>query len=324
MATLRIVIVIIVLCISNCTREAQSPKRQQQVSPKGSNQIIPKFDGQRAFEYLKAQTDFGPRDPGSKGHKLCMEYLYNELKQFSDEIQLQKFSHIGYNGKNLQMANIIASFNTSSSERILLCAHWDTRPRADREPDPKKRHIPILGANDAASGVAVLLEIARLIKNNPPQVGIDIVFFDGEDYGEEGDLKNYLLGSKYFSKNLPLKTIPIFGILLDMIGDKNLEIKREGYSLRFAPDIVDLVWSTAHNLSIHQFVFENQDEIIDDHLPLNQNGIKTINIIDFNYPDDSHRFWHTLEDTPDKCSPESLEAVGTVILHVIYNYSPTR
>ncbi|MDI6766512.1 MAG: M28 family peptidase [Bacteroidota bacterium] len=282
---------------------------------------IPKFDGIQAFAYLKSQTDFGARVPGSDAHKKCLNYLHLELQKYADGVTLQPFKHIGYSTETIQMTNIIASFNLKATTRILLLAHWDCRPFADQDPNPKNQTKPVLGANDAASGVAVLLEIARHLKQTPPKVGVDILFTDGEDYGKEGDLKNYLLGAKYFSKNLPQGFKPVFGILLDMVGDSQLEILKEPYSIKYAPDIVELVWSTAKKLNIYQFVDDvRQYGVIDDHLPLNEVGIKTINIIDFAYPDESNSYWHTMEDTPDKCSPESLEAVGKVILHVIYNY----
>jgi Zn-dependent M28 family amino/carboxypeptidase len=240
------------------------------------------------------------------------------MAQYADRVLLQAFTMKGYDGADLHFTNIVSSFNLKASTRILLLAHWDTRPRADQDRDPAKKNNPILGANDAASGVAVLMEIARHLKEQPPQVGVDILFDDGEDYGKEGDTQNYLLGTRHFAKNLPPGIRPSFGILLDMVGDKELELQREPYSVRYAPDIVDLVWSAAKDLGVYQFTDEMQRAVLDDHLPLNEAGIKTIDLIDFNYPDATNRFWHTTEDTPDKCSQESLEAVGKVLLSVIY------
>jgi Zn-dependent M28 family amino/carboxypeptidase len=204
----------------------------------------------------------------------------------------------------------------------LLCAHWDTRPRAEQDPDKSKRNKPILGANDGASGVAVLLELASLLRTKAPPIGIDIALFDGEDYGAEGDHANYLLGSRYFAKNRPSSYLPRFGVLLDMVGDKNLELPKEGFSVRYAPGVVNLVWSTARELGISQFVDAAGEDIIDDHLPLNEAGIPTIDLIDFNYPDPTNRFWHTHQDIPENCSPESLEAVGAVLVHVLYGLKP--
>ncbi|MGA2624409.1 MAG: M28 family peptidase [Bacteroidota bacterium] len=320
-----LVFVLLAVLMQACTNEQQKspvPQPERQQSQPAPAQSVPTFDGKKAFECLKAQTNFGPRNPGSTGHQKCLDYLQRELQQYADAVNLQLFTHAGYDGETLKLTNIIGSFNLHSTTRILLIAHWDTRPRADQEKDPKKRNQPILGANDGASGVAICLEIARRLRSAPPAIGIDILFVDGEDYGKEGDTQNYLLGARYFSEHLPKGFSPAFGILLDMVGDKQLEIQKERYSMKYAPDVVDLIWSTAAELGVEQFSSFIQNPVTDDHIPLNEAGIKTIDLIDFNYPDASNRFWHTTEDTPDKCSPESLEAVGKVILDVIYTYKP--
>ncbi len=318
-----LLLVLLAVFIQACTKEQQkNPVPQPDRQRTQPATAVPTFDGKKAFEYLKAQTNFGPRNPGSTGHQKCLDYLQRELQQYADAVNLQPFTQPGYDGVTLKLTNIIASFNLQSTTRILLIAHWDTRPRADQEKDPKKRNQPILGANDGASGVAIYLEIARHLRSAPPAIGIDILFVDGEDYGKESDTPNYLLGARYFAEHLPKGFSPAFGILLDMVGDKQLEIRKEQYSMKYAPDIVDLVWSTAAALGVEQFSSFAQNAVTDDHIPLNEAGIKTIDLIDFDYPDASNRFWHTSEDTPDKCSPESLEAVGKVILHVIYTYNP--
>lgn len=270
--------------------------------------------------FLTAQTAFGPRAPGSRAHEECLTYLESEIGKEASSVVLQPFTHPGYGREILRLTNIFASFNPEAQTRIFLIAHWDSRPRADRDPDSSKRNLPIPGANDGASGVAILLEMARHLKEHPPAVGVDMLFDDGEDYGREGDEKYYFLGAGYFCHNMPPGFKPAFGILLDMVGDAQLEIQREPLSMRYAPDIVDLVWSTAQNLGIYQFTNETQPGVRDDHVPLNEAGIRTIDLIDFNYPDESNRYWHTTEDTPDKCSAESLQAVGTVLLNVIYHY----
>ena len=302
----------------SCAKEPPKPQTPQTKPPQIGQANIPVFDGKKAFEYLISQTNFGPRTPASTAHQQCLNYLQLEMQKYADATNLQEFTYSGYNGETLTMTNIISSFNLHATSRILLIAHWDSRPRSDQEKNPKNRSKPILGANDGASGVAILMEIARHLKSSPPAIGIDMLFVDGEDYGKEGDNKSYLLGSKYFAKHLPSGFAPAFGIVLDMVGDKSLEISKERYSLKYAPDIVELVWSTAKELRIEQFTDDIQNYVIDDHLPFNEVGIKTIDLIDFNYPDESNRFWHTTEDTPDKCSPESLEAVGKVLMQVIY------
>jgi hypothetical protein len=311
--------------LSGCTGSPQQQPKAKVETPLPAQtraQSPPVFSGQQAYGFLLNQTSFGPRNPNSKGHRECLEFLTTKLRTWAGEVRLQDFSHTGYGGEILRLTNIVAAFKPEAQSRILLCAHWDTRPRADQDSNAAKREKPILGANDGASGVAVLLELAALLKDNPPPIGVDLVLFDGEDYGTEGDHASYLLGSRYFAKNQPSKYLPRFGILLDMVGDAYLELPKEGYSVHYAPDVVDLVWNTARDLGISQFTFDVGPEIIDDHLPLNDAGIKTIDLIDFNYPDPSNRFWHTHQDTPEHCSPQSLEAVGTVLTHLIYMQKP--
>jgi glutaminyl-peptide cyclotransferase len=184
---------------------------------------IPEFSGSRAFDLLLKQTSLGPRNPESEGHRNCLQFLLSSLQSAADDVQTQEFIHAGYGGEKLRLTNIIASFKPAAAYRILLCAHWDTRPRAERDEDKTKQDLPIIGANDGASGVAVLLEIATLLKDAPPPVGVDIVLFDGEDYGKEGDVDRYLLGSRHFARTRQTSYLPAYGILLDMVGDANLE-----------------------------------------------------------------------------------------------------
>ena len=275
----------------------------------------PPFDGDKAFELLKKQVDFGPRYSGSAGHPKTADFLFTELKKYSPAVIEQKFMH-NVDGKPLEFRNIIATFNEKAPERVLLCAHWDSRPMADQEIDKEKRKQPILGANDGASGVAVLLELARLFAAKAPDVGVVIVLFDGEDYGETPD--RMFIGSEEFAKNW--KTLTggkdfKYGILLDMIGDSNLKIYREGFSNNAARAVVDKVWNAAKDRGYSDyFVDESKYTVSDDHIPLLQAHIKCIDVIDFNYAP-----WHTLDDTVDKCSPKSLQIVGNVISDVVYN-----
>lgn len=275
----------------------------------------PVFDGTKAFHYLKAQTDFGPRNPNSAAHQQCLYFLENELKKYAEKVTLQRFNHQGY-GETLVLSNVFAQFNPSAAYRLLLVAHWDSRPRAEEDADPALRDKPIIGANDGASGVAVLLELARIMKDNPPPFGVDILLTDGEDYGDsrkDGNTDLYFLGARHFAKTKDPMYTPRYGILLDMVGDRDLQLPLEQNSMRFAPDLMDLVWSTAEEIRATQFIRVPGEAISDDHLALNEVGIPTIDIIDFQYP-----HWHTHQDTPDKCSPESLEAVGSVLAAVIY------
>ena len=212
----------------------------------------------------------------------------------------------------MELTNIIASFYPEMKKRVILCAHWDTQPFADKDPNPQNRSQPILGANDGASGVALLLEIASLLSANKPKLGVDIVFFDAEDYGTEDRLDMYCLGSQFFSRNLG-DYRPEFGILVDLIADEDLELYREGYSDRYAKEIVDLIWNRAKELNLKSFRDSVKHWVLDDHIPLLQAGIPCIDIIDLDYP-----YWDTLEDTPDKCSPQSLKEVGEVIISILY------
>ena len=274
------------------------------------------FDSSNAFEFLKKQCEFGPRPPGSEAHIKTRDYLSTELKKYTDAVTLQPFtSEVDVVGKpqqrkTLHMNNIIAEFGSSHNETLLLAAHWDTRPCADKEPDKDVQLNPILGANDGASGVAVLLEIARILKLKPPPRRIVIVLFDGEDYGKSTD--QMFLGSRYFAKNMG-KWKPDYGILLDMIGDKDLEIPIEKYSWVANREYTDSIWKRAIELGLAPFQRRIGPAIMDDHVPLIEVGIPMVNIIDFDYP-----YWHTLEDTVDKCSPKSLEIVGTLVLNIIY------
>lgn len=271
----------------------------------------PQFDSARAFAILRKQCDFGPRPPGSPAHLQTRDYLYGELKKHADAVTLQEFKH-SRNGQSLAMWNIIAHFGDQTRPGVLLCAHWDTRPTADQELDPADRKKPILGANDGASGVAVLVELARLFNQKPPAVPVTLVLFDGEDLGPTA--KDMFLGSRHFAASLGDKSKYRYGILLDMVGDKELEIYREGNSEAAAEPIVRKVWTTAFSLGYRQFRNAVKYTVSDDHVPLIEAGVPCIDVIDFDYA-----WWHTLDDTVDKCSPESLKVVGNTIARVIYS-----
>ena len=279
-------------------------------SPQGQ---VPEFDEERAFDYLEKQCDFGPRNPGSEGHRNCLRFLVEELKKSADTVEEQPFLHTDFRDRQTHtLTNVIASFG-EQDERILLCAHWDTRAWADFDPDPKNRDRPILGANDGASGVAVLLEIARILKQHPPPMGVDIVLFDGEDAGLEGQSETWCQGSRYFAQRKRYDDHPRYAILVDMIGDRDLRLPVERNSQKYAPELVNRVWTRAEELGLSAFDRSLGVEMTDDHLELLRVGIPAIDIIDFEYS-----YWHTLQDTPDKCSPASLGVVGTLLLCLFY------
>ncbi len=272
----------------------------------------PAFDGDRAYGDLVAQCEFGPRYPGSDGHAAVRDWLVAALGESADEVSVQRFSH-EWTGGELQLGNIIASYRPEVRERVLLAAHWDTRSVAERDPDPARRGEPILGANDGASGVAVLLELGRMVAERPPNVGIDIVLFDAEDGGDEGGLGAWCIGSSYYASHLGAYC-PRYAIVVDMIGDCDLEIPVEPYSRSVAPELMRLVWDSAKRLGVASFVERTGTAVYDDHVPLALAGLSVIDLIDLDYP-----YWHTVEDTPDKCCPESLTDVGRVVAEFIYS-----
>jgi hypothetical protein len=273
----------------------------------------PPFSGDAAYEHLKKQVSFGPRVSGMPGHKAQLDWMISYLRPLADTVILQEFTHEhSRDRKPLKLTNIFARFNKNAGTRILLLAHWDTRPTADNDSDDAKRKLPIMGANDGASGTAVLLEIARLLKQNPAPIGVDLLFVDGEDYGP--DSPNMYLGATHFAANLPPGYKPLYGILLDMIADQNPVYPVEGNSQDSAPEVVDRVYRTAEQIGLAAF-FPRRDGgyISDDHLPLNRAGIRTIDIIDFDYP-----HWHRSTDTLENTSPRGLDAVGKVLVELIF------
>ena len=274
----------------------------------------PKFDGERAFYFLEKQCDFGPRYAGTKGHVECRDFLVETLESLGAEVSTQAFMFsFGSPAKSATGYNIIARFQPQNTNRLLLCAHWDTRPWADSDPNPANHNKPVLGANDGASGVAVLLHLAELIVQQQPRVGIDIVFFDAEDAGEHYNNLSWAQGSRAFARQYSALFQPRFAILLDMIGDADLNIYQEAYSLQYAPALVERVWNKANELGVTEFIPQVGYAVYDDHIPLLESGIQCIDIIDFDY-----EYWHTIHDTPENCSAESLEKVGRVVTSLIY------
>ena len=286
----------------------------------GCQSNVPRFDENHAFSYLVAQCDFGPRNPGSDGYYACLDYLITELDQSANEIILQDFSYQErrYN-KQYNLENIIARFNPDSEFQTIISAHWDTRPWADQEDLRQDRDQPIIGANDGASGVAILLELAKIMGENPPPIGVNLVFFDGEDLGIPGENETYCQGSRFFAKNLPIPR-PDEAINLDMVGDKQLVLPIERYSLEYHPKLVRHLWDRAKDMGLDAFIGRVDYAIYDDHIPLNEiAGIPSIDLIDFKYPNSYANFWHTMNDIPENCSEESLGQVGALMVDYIYN-----
>jgi glutaminyl-peptide cyclotransferase len=312
-----------ILLVSAGCVERGRPQPASEPAISMQSRQIPSFDMNRAYRDLVRQVTGGPRIPGTTGHRTCLSFLEQQLRANADTFFEQTFYTTHSRLGTIELTNLIAQFRPENAKRILLTAHWDSRPWADSDPVVERRTSPVPGANDGGSGVAVLLEVARAMRESSPAVGVDLVFFDGEDLGKEGNLDSWCLGSKYFTKNPPVKLVYECAVNLDMIGDKNLTIPREQRSDRASHAVVDLVFSCARELGISQFVDHLGEEVYDDHVPLIDAGIRAIDLIDFNYPDESNSYWHTTADTPEHCSAESLGAVGDVLLRLIYIKSLT-
>lgn len=296
----------------------------------------PVFNEDTAFWFIAHQVALGPRIPNSSAHNKTATFLEKRLKKYGWKVVVQNFEAFTFDNNRLQLKNIIGSYNPELKKRVLLAAHWDTRPFADK--DPNDTNALFDGANDGASGVAVLLEIARVMNDtiNAP-VGVDIIFFDGEDWGEregtqraetlpEGLYSWWCLGSQHWSQHKHLeKYNPMYGILLDMVGGRRAQFMREGGSMKYAPHIVDKVWSTASRLGYSDyFIKQNVGAITDDHVFVSEIGkVPMIDIVPF-HP--GHGFFgdyhHTQKDNLNIISKETLKAVGSTLLHVIYSEEP--
>ena len=290
------------------------------VNETGVSQAVSNFNSERAFEFLVKQVEFGPRVPGTEESAKTQDFIAQKLQEAGAQVLRQKFS-VSYRGRTYQMANIFGIVKGRSGRKVLLCAHYDTRPVADQDPNPANRNKPIPGANDGASGVAVLLEIAQVLKNHHPPRTVVFAFFDGEDLGDIED-GGMFFGSKHFARNLTVEGVNMkaeMGVLLDMVGDRDFKSNDEWYSRFYAPQVVTGLTQAAQRLGYSRYFFQPPTlTVLDDHVPLNEiAGIPTANIIDFDYP-----YWHTLQDTPDKCSPQTLAIVGKTVLQWLFSLSP--
>jgi glutaminyl-peptide cyclotransferase len=268
------------------------------------------FNGTSAYNYAKAQVDFGPRVPGTPAAAKAGDWIIQQMRARADTVLVQSFTHTTANGKKLQLRNILARFRPDLKERVLFLTHWDSRPVSESASTEAERKMPVPGANDGASGVGMFVALGDLLRKKKPTVGVDLLFTDGEDYGDFGPPEvDVLIGAKYFATHLPSPDYrPEYGVLWDMIGDKDLRIPYEMFSFQCEPDVVARVWQTAADLGYGDvFVQESGGEIVDDHIPLLDAGLRVIDVIDLNYP--PH---HTPQDTMDKISARSLGIVGDV------------
>jgi glutaminyl-peptide cyclotransferase len=271
------------------------------------------FDGPSAFKYIETQVAFGPRIPGTEAHRRMAGWLDSLLRQRADTVIAQSWTHVTAAGDSLPLTNFIARFNPGASKRLLFLAHWDSRPTAD-SPLSTDSTQPVLGANDGGSGVAALLGVADVLKRTPPAIGVDLLFDDGEDYGDFTKTpKDVLIGSRYYAAHQLPGPQPLYAVLFDLVADKDLQIFQEGNSLIGAPEVVELVWNTAKDLGYGgTFVATPKHTLIDDHVELQKAGIRAIDVVDFDYP-----AWHTKYDTIDKVSATSLQIVGDVAVALV-------
>jgi glutaminyl-peptide cyclotransferase len=271
------------------------------------------FDGASAFRYLQTQVGFGPRIPGTEAHRAMAAWLDTLLRARADTVIAQRWTHVTARGDSLPLTNYLARFNPGAEQRILYLAHWDSRPHADG-PASTDSTAPVPGANDGGSGVAVLLGVADVLHKAPAKVGVDLLFVDGEDYGDfTATPDDVLIGSRYYAAHQPPGPKPLFAVLFDLVADRELQIYQEGNSLVGAPEVVNLVWDTARLLGYQGvFIDTPKHTLIDDHLELQKAGIRAIDVVDFDYP-----AWHTPEDTLDKVSERSVQIVGDVAMAVI-------
>jgi len=271
------------------------------------------FNGPTAFTYLEKQMSFGPRIPNTPGHRNTGDWLLAELRARADTVIVQEIRHVTRRGDTLRLRNFFARFQPQAAERVLLLAHWDTRPMADRSANLGQQRMPVPGANDGASGVAVLLGVADALKARAPAQGVDLLFVDGEDFGDFADSNDVLIGSRWFAAHQPAGYQPLFAVLFDMVGDKDLQIFQEGQSVAFAPEVVQRVWRVAAERGHErQFIPSVRHTLTDDHVSLQKVGIHAIDVVDFDYP-----YWHTTEDTIDKVSAPSLQIVGDVAVALV-------
>ena len=302
-------LMILLVCLfAGCNGDAKQGSAAQRDDSVGSTSTG--FNGSAAYNYAKAQFDFGPRVPGTPAAKQAGDWIIRQMRARADTVIVQSFTYTTADGKKLPLRNILARFRPELPERVLYMTHWDSRPISESAATEAERKMPVPGANDGASGVGMFVALGDVLKKTKPNVGVDLLFTDGEDYGNFGPPQvDVLIGAKYFAAHPPSPGYkPLYGVLWDMIGDKDLRIPYEMISFQQAPEVVSRVWQTAAELGYGDiFVQESGGEVIDDHVPLLQSGFRVIDVIDLTYP--PH---HTPQDTMDKISAKSLAAVGDV------------
>lgn len=316
-------LIIMLLACNNSAKSVETVKETK----------VPEFNSDRAYGFVAAQCSYGPRVMNSAAHDSCAQYIVDTFRSFGLDVTVQEGDGKLYDGTSVKMQNIIASYNSGIVPRIIICSHWDSRPWADNDSDVNMHHTPIDGANDGASGVGVMMEIARLIQNDTLNIGIDFICFDAEDCGtpqwevQDGDNSDtWCLGSQYWANEVIGDSSSCisnyrYGILLDMVGGNECVFQKEQYSLYYAPNVVNKVWATANRLGFgNYFKSEEGGAVTDDHVQVNRTGIRCIDIIasdsktKMNFPDT----WHTMNDNVSNINKQTLKAVGQTLLDVIY------
>lgn len=307
----------------SCSSCNQNQNKPETVNSKPETVSVPQFNADSAYAFTQAQCDFGPRVPNTKQHDACAAYLISKLKSYTPNVIVQKGVVTTFSKIKLNIQNIIASFNPESKNRILLFAHWDSRPWADQ--DTVKPYQPILAADDGASGVAILLEVARQLSLNKQPIGVDIAFFDAEDWGAKNTTTetedSYALGTQYWAKNPHVENYTAnFGILLDMTGAHNAKFLMEGNSLQYASGFVRKIWDTANHAGFSDyFIYKEGGYITDDHLYVNRIiNIPSVDIINTTTDGRFASHWHTHRDNMDVIDRNTLHAVGQTLLEVIF------
>ncbi len=276
------------------------------------------FNADSALSYARQQVAFGPRIPNTEAARRTGDWIVSKLKATADTVLEQTWTHPTAKGEKLRMRNIFARFRPNETNRVLYLTHWDTRPVADSDPDPANRTKPFDGANDGASGVGLLLAIADALKKTPPGVGVDLLFVDGEDWGDFDTNTDVLIGSEYFATHLPSANYkPLYGVLFDMIGDQDLAIYQEGNSINAAPEVVQKMWGQAKQMGYEStFVPQAKLTVTDDHVPLIKAGLRVIDVIDLDYGPDN-KWHHAIADKMEHVSAKSLKIVGDVALALL-------
>ena len=314
--TILLSIFLLISCGSKSAKNTDEIGENTNAPTSGSIDTDVKFSADSAYAYLKRQVDFGPRVPNTEAHRKAADWLVAELTRHGAAVQEQRADLKAFDGTVLHARNIFGRFNPEADNRILLLAHYDCRPWADEDPDPAKRSRPVDGANDGASGVAVLLEVARQLKDSNSNRGVDILFVDAEDWGEEDNDESWAMGARYFANNPIVEGYaPKEAILLDMVGGKGAVFPVEYFSQQNAPALVKSLWNVASDLGYGSvFPYRIGGGVTDDHVELIKAGIPAVDIIEYQPATGFNPHWHTSTDNIDNIDPHTLKAVGDVVM----------